>query len=232
MIHYPYLLFDADDTLFDFGAANARAFHAVCRECEIPDTPENFALYESCNNALWHAFDRGEVTKDFLVVERFRLFLAKIGLNRDPHRCNAAHLAALSQGHQLLPHALEVCRTLSGYCSLYIVTNAVAAVQRSRLAASAIRPYVKGAFISEEAGAAKPSIEYFNYVFSQVPELAREDCLLVGDSLSSDIRGANNAGIAACWYNPKGAVNRDGLRIDYEIRDLRQLYEIVGIPII
>ena len=110
---------------------------------------------------------------------------------------------------------------------LYIVTNAVAAVQRSRLAGSAIAPYITGAFISEEAGTSKPSAAYFDYVFSRIDGITRENCLLVGDSLSSDIRGANNYGLPCCWYNPKEAARPEDLRIDYEIRDLRQLYDLV-----
>jgi 2-haloacid dehalogenase len=229
MISYPYLLLDADNTLFDFDAGNRNAFRAVCMAQHIPDTDEHFALYESCNNALWQAFDRGEVTKDFLVVERFRRFLGKLGLERDAQACNHTHLTTLGQNHALLPYAEEVCRTLSQHCKLYIVTNAVAAVQKSRLAASAVYPYIEDAFISEEAGASKPSLAYFNYVFGRVPALTRENCLLVGDSLSSDIRGANNAALPCCWYNPKRVARPDDLRIDYEITDLRQLYAIVGV---
>ena len=133
MPHYSYLLFDADNTLFDFDAANRNAFHAVCRQCDIPDTDETFALYERCNNAMWAAFDRGECTKDFLVVERFRRFLETMALDRDPALCNRIHLTALGESTLLLSHAEEVCRTLSRTHRLYIVTNAVASVQRRRL---------------------------------------------------------------------------------------------------
>ena len=87
--------------------------------------------------------------------------------------------------------------------------------------------YKRQAFISEEAGASKPSAAYFDYVFSHIDGITRDNCLLVGDSLSSDIRGANNAGIPCCWYNPKKAARPGDLRIDYEIRDLRQLYDLV-----
>ena len=135
---YPYLLLDADNTLFDFDAGNRHAFHEVCARYDIPDTEESFQCYERCNNAMWAAFDRGECTKDFLVVERFRRFLKEMGLDRDAARCNELHLQVLGQNTLLLPHALEVCRGLSREHRLYIVTNAVAAVQRSRLAGSAI----------------------------------------------------------------------------------------------
>ena len=130
---YPYLLLDADNTLFDFDAGNRHAFHEVCARYDIPDTEESFQCYKRCNNAMWAAFDRGECTKDFLVVERFRRFLKEMGLDRDAARCNELHLQVLGQNTLLLPHALEVCRGLSREHRLYIVTNAVAAVQRSRL---------------------------------------------------------------------------------------------------
>ena len=120
-----------------------------------------------------------------------------------------------------------ICRTLSRTHRLYIVTNAVASVQRSRLHRSAVAPYITDAFISEEAGASKPSRAYFDYVFARIPGITRENCLLIGDSPSSDIRGANNADIPCCWYDPHGTALPEDLRIDYRITDLRQLYDIV-----
>lgn len=227
MIRFPYLLFDADNTLFDFDRANRNAFHQVCVTCDLPESEENFRLYEGCNGALWQAFDRGECTKEFLVIERFRRFLASLGMERDPERCNEIHLSTLGQSTLLLPYAEEVCRTLSRDHKLYLVTNAVASVQKSRLSRSPLAPYITAAFISEEAGASKPSPEYFDYVFSRIDGITRENCLLIGDSLSSDILGANNAGLPCCWYNPKGVLRPDGLRIEYEIKDLRELYSIV-----
>ena len=98
----------------------------------------------------------------------------------------------------------------------------------ARLAASDIHPYICDAFISEEAGASKPSAAYFDYVFSRIPGITRENCLLIGDSPSSDLRGANNYSIPCCWYNPQGLARPQGLRIDYEIRDLPELLPIVN----
>ena len=223
---YPYLLLDADNTLFDFDAGNRLAISAVCRQFDIPDTEENFRTYEACNLAMWEAFERGEVSKDFLVVQRFRDFFAKLGIRRDPEACNQLHLHTLGQNTILLPHASEVCRTLSKTHKLYIVTNAVAAVQKSRLAGSAIAPYITDAFISEEVGANKPTPAYFDYVFAQVDGLRRDNCLVVGDSLTSDIRGAMNYGLPSCWYNPGCKPLPEDMQVTYQIRDLRQLYDI------
>ena len=229
MTPYSILLFDADNTLFNFDAGNRRAFSEVCRICHLPDTDELFHAYEAVNAEMWSAFDRGECTKDFLVVERFRLFLERAGLQADPVQCNKIHLSTLATNTVLLPHALEVCRTLAQTRNLYIVTNAVAAVQKARLAASDLRPYITDAFISEDAGASKPSVAYFDYVFSRIPGITRENCLLIGDSPASDRQGANNYGSPCCWYNPRGRARPDGMRIDYEIRDLPELLPIVDL---
>ncbi len=224
---YPYLLFDADNTLFDFDRSNRVAFNAVCAAHDLPCNDESFALYERCNNAMWAAFDRGECTKDFLVVQRFRNFFAILGVNRDPEACNELHQRTLGQQSYLLPHAEEVCRELSRSHKLYLVTNAVASVQRGRLSRSSVKDCFAAAFISEEAGAAKPDPAYFDYVFDRIDGITRENCLVIGDSLSSDMRGANNYGLPCCWYNPRHLPRPDDLRIDWEIDDLRQLYDIV-----
>lgn len=224
---YPYLLLDADNTLFDFDRGNRVAFSAVCAAFDLPDTEEVFRLYETCNNAMWAAFDRGECTKEYLVVQRFRNFLRELGVERDAEACNALHLDTLGQQSFLLPYAEEVCRALSREHKLYLVTNAVASVQRGRLAKSTLRPYITAAFISEEAGAAKPAPAYFDYVFAHIDGITRDNCLVVGDSISSDIRGANGYGLPCCWYNPRQTPRPAEVRIDYEITDLRQLLELV-----
>ncbi len=225
---YEYLLFDADDTLFDFPKASSLAFEAMCHTHRIPCTPEIYQLYHEINQELWAAFDRGEASKEFVTLERYVRFLKALGLERDPAACNRDYLAALGKGVYPLPHAEEVCRELKrrGH-RMYIITNAVASVQRSRLQGSVFAELFEGAFISEEAGAAKPSRAYFDYVRRQLPGLTEENALVIGDSLSTDIQGANNAGLPCCWVNPAGAPRREGLQVDYEIAGLRELLDIV-----
>ena len=225
---FPYLLFDADNTLFDFPKAAARAFSAMCRSNGIPDTLDTRALYHRINQELWAAFDRGEVSKDYVTLERFVRFFQALKLPRDPDKCNRDYLTALGAGVYPLPHAEAVCRELvrRGH-KLYIVTNAVASVQRSRLQGSVFAALITDAFISEDAGASKPDPAYYAYVRSRIPGLTPENGLVIGDSLSTDIQGANNAGLPCCWYNPAGKARTKDLRIDYEIRDLRELLDIV-----
>ena len=226
---YPYLLFDADDTLFDFPKASARAFTLMCQTHGIPDTPEVRQLYHDINRELWDAFDRGEVSKEYVTLERYVRLLRALGLeDRDPAQCNEDYLSALGEGVYPLPHAEEVCRELvhRGH-KLYILTNAVASVQRSRLRGSVFADLITAAFISEDAGASKPDRAYYEYVCDRVPELTAENALVIGDSLATDIWGANNAGLPCCWFNPKRQTPPQGLRIDYIVTDLRQLLDIV-----
>ena len=228
MTRYPYLLFDADNTLFCFDEANRHAFRAVCETFGLPDAQDFFERFETVNNATWERFDRGELTKDETVLERFRAFFAAEGIGGiDPADCNRVHLERLSNSTYLMPHAAEVVAELKKTHHIYLITNAVEAVQRGRLGRSALAPLIEEAFISETAGAAKPSMEYFDYVFAHIDGITRENCLVIGDSLTSDIQGANNYGLACCWYNPKRMPKPEALRVDYEIRDLWELYGIV-----
>ena len=224
---YPYLLFDADNTLFDFDQAERNAHLLLCRAHGLAFSEEGYQLYHKCNADLWRDFDRGLCTKEYLLVERFRRYLAITGERADPEALNRDHLRALGEGAMLLPGAEELCRVLSRDHRLYLLTNAVASVQKARFANSAIVPYFQGVFISEEVGVGKPDPAYFEYVFRAVPGLTRDNALVIGDSLTSDIQGANNAGLPCCWFNPKGQPRPQGLRIDYEIRALEELYAIV-----
>ncbi len=226
-MRYPYLLFDADNTLFDFDRANRVAFEATCKAVGLTCSDELLRRYEAHNNACWTMFDRGEASKEFIVVERFRRFFAELGLDADPELANHTHLSTLATCSFPMAHSVEVCKRLAETHRLFLVTNAVASVQRGRLARAEIKPYLEAAFISEEAGAQKPTREYFDYVFAHIDGITRDNCLVVGDSLTSDIQGAVNYGLPSCWFNPKHIKRPNGLRIDYEIADLRELYDIV-----
>lgn len=157
MIRYRFVLLDADNTLFDFDAAERKALHTVLRmRGYIPDQV-TVNTYLKINGALWDAFARGEVDQDFLLIERFRRFEQAMGGSHDPAAFNADYLAALASNGDLIPGALELCIRLSGLgCTLAIVTNGSIVAQRGRYAASPIRAYIPYQFISQEVGARKP----------------------------------------------------------------------------
>lgn len=224
---YQYLLFDADNTLFDFDAAERAAHATLCQLHGLDLSPESYAMYHRCNAELWHDYDRGLCTKDFLLIERFRRYLALLGKEGDPEALHRDYSRFLGESTILLPGALELCETLYPNHEMYILTNAVASVQKARFARSEISRFFKDFFISETIGVGKPNPAYYEYVFNAVPGLRKDNCLVIGDSLSSDMQGANNAGLPCCWYNPKGLPRPEGMRIDYEVRTLEEIPAIV-----
>lgn len=203
---YRFLLLDADGTLLDFDQDMLHAFQATYAACfgsQRPYAPALLETYETCNNRWWAKLERGECTKPQLFVGRFTDFLGETGLTGDPETINRTYFENLAQGGALLPGALELVRDLSENYQLYIVTNGNAVSQMSRLERSGLLPYVQDVFVSEDAGAAKPDKRYFAYAFSRIPGFEKERALLIGDSLTSDMLGAQNAGIDSLWYCPQ-----------------------------
>lgn len=228
MKHYEYLLFDNDGTLMDFKRAQETAFEISFRRQGFPlaYSREVLDCYEKNNLRWWKKLEEGLCSKDELQTGRFRDFLEELGLDADPNECNRDYMEALGQGRFLMPEALETLRELHRDYKICIITNGVGHTQRSRIEKSAIAPFVDALFISEEAGHAKPSRAYFDHVLKAGGISDKNKCLVIGDSLTSDIQGANNAGMDCCWYNPEGLI-QEGLRIDYEVRCLSELLPLL-----
>lgn len=204
MPRYEYVLFDADNTLFDFDAAEHLALGETLERFGIPVTGENRAAYLTINRALWAACDRGEVTRDALVVERFVRLLDKLGLEGDGAAMNEYYLDRLGTHGQLLDGAEELCAALAPCCTLAIVTNGVTKAQKGRYSRSPVKRYIPHLFISQEMGVQKPQREFFDRVLSALGVADPRRAVVVGDSLSADIQGAVNAGLDSIWYDPKG----------------------------
>lgn len=230
MKEYRFLLLDADGTLLDFDQDMLHAFQATYQACfgsQRPYSPRLLEIYERCNNRWWAKLERGECTKPQLYAGRFQDFLRETGLSGDPEEINRAYFANLGQGGALLPGALELVRDLSQRYRLYIVTNGNAASQRTRLAHSGLLPYVRDVFVSEDAGAAKPDKRYFDYVFSRIPGFEKERAMLIGDSLTSDMRGAQNGGIDGLWYCPLGGEAPEDLSIPYRAESFDEIRRLL-----
>lgn len=227
---YTTILFDADNTLLDFDKDEHQALVRTLEDYGVPVTDENINTYVSINKSLWKKIETGEITKPELKRTRFRLFFDAIGFECDeePLTVNNHYLSLLGEGGNTLDGAAELCKKLKskGY-DLYIVTNGIAAVQAKRLTRSGLLPYFTEVFVSETVGYQKPKKEYFDYVLNTVKEKDKSRILLVGDSLSSDIQGAMNAGIACCWVNLFGDIAGEKYKIDYVIDDIRRVTDIL-----
>ncbi|MBR2987486.1 MAG: YjjG family noncanonical pyrimidine nucleotidase [Clostridia bacterium] len=226
---YRYLLFDADDTLFDFDQSSRRAFHIAMTENGVTEQDGDYERYAAINLALWKQFERGEIEKQEILTKRFRRYAEAYGIACAPDAVNESYKLALCSQNILMPSALDVIKTLhqKGF-RLFIITNGDANIQHRRLAGSPITPYIEKVFISEEIGYQKPSREFFDAVMTGIEGFEKEKALVIGDSETSDIKGANNAGIDACYFSPMGAALPVGITARYRISALTDLYAILN----
>ncbi len=186
-------------------------------------------VYRHINQALWLDLEKRLVTPEALKVRRFELLLRALGIDHAATEYSERYLQCLAGCSELVDGALEVLQALSSTCQFAIVTNGLQAVQRPRVERSAIRNFISEIIISEEIRHAKPAAEYFDAVFERIGRPARREVLLVGDSWSSDIQGAVNYGIDACWYNPACKPRPATPRVTYEIASLRELPKLLGL---
>ncbi|MBQ3639117.1 MAG: YjjG family noncanonical pyrimidine nucleotidase [Clostridia bacterium] len=223
------LLWDIDGTILNFLEAEkvgirmgfARLGLGVC-------TDEMLADYSRINRRHWEMLERGEITKPEVLEGRFREFFGKYGIRTDV-------IAEFNRGYQIdlgetvcfNDDAPNVLRALQPFVRQYGVTNGTKVAQERKIVKSGLDRLLDGVFISEDIGAEKPSRKFFEGVWSKIGRFQPDEVMIVGDSLTSDIRGGNNMGIRTCWYNANHVVNGTGVGFDFEIADLREVPAIV-----
>jgi 2-haloacid dehalogenase len=225
---YKTLFFDADDTLLDFGAAESLALKLLFKDQKFTLTAELEAHYKELNQGLWRAHEEGKIERGELLNTRFSLLFKEYGKEVDGVLLEENYRMYLEEGHQLVNGALELLNDLQKKYDLYIVTNGVSKTQDRRLRDSGLHPFFKGVFVSEDTGFQKPMKEYFDYVFERIPNFSLEHGLIIGDSLSSDIKGGMLAGLDTCWFNPKVKPNNTEIQPTYQIQTLEELFQILN----
>jgi YjjG family noncanonical pyrimidine nucleotidase len=228
MQRYQWLLFDADDTLFDFDRAERSALKRVFEVVGATFDPSYLAAYRNINQAQWEAVEKGELTPALLKVRRFELFLGAIGLAHVPASFSARYLECLAECSELIEDAAEVLQVLHGKYRIAILTNGLQIVQRGRLARSVIKHHIADMIISEEIGFAKPSKEFFDTALARLGQPSPREVLMIGDGWGSDIMGAVRCGLDACWYNPARKPRPTECPITREITSLRELIGWLG----
>ena len=224
---YEWLLFDADDTLLDFKLGEHRAITATLADAGLPTDDEVIATYSRINDNLWKMLERGEVTKDRLKVLRFTQFCEHYGFDCDGVALAESYVENLKKQTVLLDGAEDVCRALYGKYKMYIITNGIEAVQTARFGGCAIKEYFEKCYISDAIGVAKPKKGFFDAVAADIEGFDTSRALVIGDSLTSDIKGGVEYGIDTCWLNPTGKELPDGMDITYVIGDIRELLGIL-----
>lgn len=225
-MRYNTLLFDVDDTILDFKAAELQGLSKLFGNHGYELSDELLNSYQTLNQQLWKDYEENKRTREEVLNTRFGLFFEQLGKKVDSAAVEKEYRQYLNQGAQRLGNSLEIIADLSDKANLYVVTNGVAKTQYQRLEAASLLPYFKGIFVSETIGHQKPRVEFFEHVFRHIPQVDLSKTVIIGDSLSSDIQGGINAGIDNIWLNPHGQ-NSDKIQPTYMIQTLDELYEIL-----
>lgn len=221
---YEIILFDADETLYDFKKSEREAFKNTMLKFNI-NYDENYHLeiYKEINSALWKEFEQGLVTQEVLKIERFKRLSKALKIRFDENEFANSYIENLADASFLYDNSLELIETLNKSFRLAIVTNGLTSVQNKRIRQSNIAKFFDAIVISEEILIAKPNPKIFEHTLKLMNFSDKSKVLMIGDSLSSDIQGGINFGIDTCWYNPNKIINKTSIKPTYEISNFDEL---------
>ena len=225
------ILWDVDGTLLNFQEAEKCAIRACFERFDMGIcTDEMLAVYSEINRGYWERLERGEISKLEVLEGRFRDFFTAFGMPTEQvPKFNREYQLSLGDTICFEPGAPELVRALQGNYLQCAVTNGTRVAQEKKLKRSGLDQIFDHIFISDLVGYEKPAPEFFDAVRTKIGNYEKDEVLIVGDSLTSDMRGGNQAGILTCWYNPKGLANTQNVLVDYEIRHLEQVWEILNV---
>ena len=228
-LKYKYLLFDLDHTLLDFDAAEDIALSHLLKEEGVEDIQAYKDYYVPMNKALWKDLEQKKITKSELINTRFSRLFAHFGIEKDGSYLAERYQFFLSKQGQTFPGVEDLLKKLisQGY-GLYAATNGITYIQTGRLEQSGIAPYFKEIFISEQLHNQKPDAEFYEKIGARIPNFDKNQTLMIGDSLSADIQGGNNAGIDTIWYNPHHLENKSLAHPTYEVHSYKDLLNYLG----
>ena len=226
---YKFLLFDLDHTLLDFDAAEDVALSHLLKEEGVEDIQAYNDYYVPMNRTLWKDLELKKITKQELVNTRFVKLFAHFGIEKDGAYLAERYQFFLSKQGQIFPGVEDLLKKLihQGF-ELYAATNGITYIQTGRLEQSGIKPYFKEIFISEQLHTQKPDAEFYEKIGARIPNFDKNHALMIGDSLSADIQGGNNASIDTIWYNPHHLENKTQAQPTYEVHSYKDLLNCLG----
>ncbi|MBK5201121.1 MAG: YjjG family noncanonical pyrimidine nucleotidase [Spirochaetaceae bacterium] len=224
---YKHFLFDADNTIFDYSCGEKNAFYEIGKIFNIEFDTAVLNVYHRVNKACWQAYERGELSQEKLLVLRFKNFCEELSLDIDPFEFDRLFTLILSQQTCLMPYAREVLDILKndGY-NIWMITNGVRETQYGRAKASGIESYFSNYFISSDMGCQKPDIEFFDIVLNTI-KAERDECLIIGDRLESDIEGGLRSSIDTIWLNTNNNERGPLIVPTFEIESLEQMMDLI-----
>ncbi|ATD56098.1 YjjG family noncanonical pyrimidine nucleotidase [Clostridium chauvoei] len=225
---YEVILFDADETLYDFKKSEREAFKNTMLNFKIKyDESYHLKTYQEINTALWMEFEQGLITQEKLKVERFKRLSDRLDLSFDENIFAKSYMEHLANASFLYDDSIDLIESLNKFYKLAIVTNGLTFVQDKRIRKSIISKYFDTIVISEEVLISKPNPKIFEHTLKNINHTDKSKVLIVGDSLTSDIQCGINFGIDTCWYNPNNIINETSIKPDYEISNFNELKSLL-----
>lgn len=226
MKKYSLLLFDADDTLFDYKKAAEKAIRKTFIKFGLDYSPEIYTVYETINAGIWAELEQGLISQEKLKSERFRRLGESLSVRYDENDFSINYQNFLAESDDLIDFAGELLEYLSDKYIISVITNGLKEVQLPRIGNSSINQFISQIIISEDVGFAKPDKKIFEYAMNISGHNIKEEVLMIGDNINADIRGGNDFGIDTCWLNPEGK-NAGAINPTYTVSHLRELKEIL-----
>jgi 2-haloacid dehalogenase len=225
---YDWLLFDLDNTILDFDQAMVFGFEKTINDFKIPFDENHFSIYQNINHGCWADLEKGIITQDELRTLRMERFLNHIDSTHNPIHFSVTYHGNLSAKIFWMDNAQSLIEAWSSQFKLALVTNGLKEIQRARLVKSDLEKHFHHVVISDEIGVAKPHAGFFDHVFDKINFPEKEKVMIIGDSLSSDIRGGNDYGIDTCWLNLNGKVAPEDNVPTFTIEKLEELQGIIS----
>ncbi len=227
---YHWLLFDADNTLFDFNAAEAHSLRSTLALTDISWDEEVLAIYRAINHSVWSDYERGLLDKEAIRHLRFELLLERFRSVHDAQLLSEHYRAGLAASTHLMAKTHEVLRHLQPHYRLGLITNGLVEVQYPRLKNTGLDRYFQVTVVSDEIGVAKPHAAFFDHSFQLMGQPRPEEVLVIGDNPIADIGGALAYGCHACWFKQPGEYREPPAKPQHEIAHLDQLLALLLAP--
>ncbi len=221
------VLLDLDNTIFDFTTAQYQALGKTLLKFGLEPRQEVLERYDEINHYVWHQLEEKKMTREEILVKRYELLFEEFQISADANAVQECYEHELSKGHIYLPGAREMLEDLVKKYDLYLVSNGTAVVQDGRIGSSDLENYMKKIFISERVGHNKPAIEFFEHVFENIAPIEKDETVIIGDSLTSDVKGGLNAGIHTIWFNPHGEEGIEGVNPEYEVHSHAEIVKLL-----
>jgi len=226
---YKILLFDLDDTLLDFSTNETDSLNQLFKLHGFAFSDELFRTYNSVNKKLWDDYENGKIALDDVLNSRFSETMLRLGIVVDGIEWETEYRELLGNGCQLVEGALDVCQSLSASHRLFVITNGITQTQIKRLKKSGLYEYFEDIFDSQSIGYQKPSKEFFDYVMTHINDFNKDQALIIGDSLNTDIKGGLLSNIHTCWINKTSQKFSTEIPSTYMVTNLAELYDICAV---